>query len=499
VRSLRSRLTLWLTAGAGLLLVAAGLALHMTIGSRLEREFDKALMAKATSLMALTEQENGEVWLEVASPEMPEFDGSERPEYYQLWLGDDSVIERSRSLGNWDLPLSDVRLGGLPLLRNFTLPDGRPGRLIEITFYPRHEQYEELERQKGPVPVLPTPPGSRQATVVVARGRGDLDAFLASLRMTLLLFVAGLIAAMAVLVKLSLDAGLAPLDRLGSRLKAMHADSLDAPLESEDAPAELVPLIARLEELLARLRESFRREREFSANLAHELRTPLAELRALADVALKWPEDAGRPDLFEDVRGIGLQMERIVLNLLTLARYDGRQDSVSVSEVPLHELAESCWSPFAREAGRKAVSLHLEIPDGLTVVTDREKLSLILTNLFSNAVAYGSPGGPVTCSAVAAQGQFALRIANPTGSLLPEDLPRIFDRFWRKDPARTGGQHAGLGLTLVSALSGLLGLKVEARLASGTFEITLLGPLDGALPQLPARVEREPAEALFPV
>src|SRR6185295_20199934 len=104
-------------------------------------------------------------------------------------------------------------------------------------------------------------------------------------------------------------------------------------------------------------------------------------------------------------------------------------------------------------------AFRLEVPDGLTIVSDREKLTLILSNLFANAVAYGSPGYPVTCSASAAGDGFALGVRNATADLAPEDLPLLFDRFWRKDAARSDGRHTGLGLALVAALCDSLALR----------------------------------------
>lgn len=484
MRSLRGRLTAGLLAGLGLLLAAGGLLLNRFLGAQLLHNYDSALTARVRSLATLAEQEDGRVWLEFSDEVMPEFDRKTDPDYFQLWLRDGPVIERSRSLGIRNLPRS-----GAPLdqtrLRDLTLPDGRHGRLAEVTFRPRSETLE-LAEERGET-ISGSNAGNLAATVAVAQSREELDALLASLRVALTLVVLGLLGGAALLVKAVVGFALAPLDSLARQLEVMDADSLgsQAP-DAAGAPAELRPVIHHLNGLLARLDESFARERSFSANLAHELRTPLSELRAVTDVALKWPEDTGSHlEAITEVRGIGLQMERVVVNLLALARFDGRQHTVWPSEVSLGELAASCWSAVASEAGEKGMTLRLEIPDGLAVVTDREKLGLILANLFSNAVAHGSPGnagGGVTCSGSRDGESFVLRIGNPAGSLTPEDLPRIFDRFWRKDPARSGGRHAGLGLSLVSALCDLLGFEKEARLAGGWFEITLRGRAAAAEP-----------------
>ncbi len=470
--SLRGRLTLLLVAGMGLLLAAGSLVLDRAITTRLLHAFDATLIAKAKSLETLTEQQKGRVWLEPTHEVMPEFEARLGAEYFQLWLADGSVLARSHSLRSGDLP----RFGGplaIPVLRDVTLPDGRHGRLIELRFHPRREKDE------------PLPDGELlDATLAVAGSREELDSSLSSLHAILVFFVLGLLMATAALVRVSLRVGLAPLNDLALQLDSLRADSLGQSLSAENAgnaPAELAPLLRHLDGLLARLKESFERERAFSENLAHELRTPLAELRALAEVGLRWPEEGSRPQVLAEVRGIALQMERIVLNLLALARCDGNQHTLWTSEVVLEamlgEAVERCRSGLGREIAETEIELRLDVPSGLTLVTDGEKLALVLSNLFANAVAHGSPGGPVTCSATASGGEIALTVSNPAASLAPEDVPRMFDRFWRKDASRSGGQHAGLGLALVSSLCRLLKLDVEARLTGGVFEITLRGPL----------------------
>lgn len=467
--SLRGRLTVWLLAGMGLLLAAGGLVLNRVISSRLGQDYDEELIAEARSLETLTEKQGKKVWLEFSDKMMPEFERQENPEYFQLWLRNGPALERSRSLGNRDLP----RWKGppnQPLLRDVTLPDGRRGRQVEISYQPWSEALEKAEESKvaGDGPMV---------TLAVAHTREDLDELLASVRLALTLVVVALLAGTALLVKAVVRVALGPLDSLADRLEGMDADSL-GPLPAADAPAELAPVVQHLNGLLARLDASFLRERSFSAHLAHELRTPLAELRALTEVTLKWPGDANVGDAdagleaLREIQGIGLQMERVVVNLLALARCDGGQHTVWPSEVRLCEMAASCWETCAPEAEDKGMALQLEIPETLTVVTDAEKLALILANLVSNAVAHGRPGSRVTCSATTGAAGFALRVGNFTDVLTAEDLPRICDRFWSKG---SGGGHAGLGLALVAALCELLAFTHEARLADGWFEIILRG------------------------
>jgi two-component system sensor histidine kinase QseC len=473
LRSLRGRLIAWLLAGTGLLLMVAGLFLDRTISSRLRQDFDADLIAEARSVMAVTEQQDGEVALELSAGLMPEFETATRPDYFQLWVDGGRVLARSPSLGGRDLPRS-AEPSGRFRFAGLTLPDGRRGRRVEIAFRPQVEPDDEKTALSG----LPATRSS--ATLVVARGSEDLDAFLASLHLMLALFSLGLLLGSAVLVKTVATFALRPLDELARRLEVIDAGSLGETVVIDGAPTELVPTIEHLNGLLARLAGSFERERMFSANLAHELRTPLAELRAVTDVALKWPDDtASLLGALDEVRGIGLQMEKVVVNLLALARCDGGQHTVHLSKVPLRQVAEGCWAAVAAEAEARGLTAALEIPAELAIVTDREKLELILSNLLANAVAYGSPGSRITGSAAASDGRLTLRVANRTAELAPEDLPHLFDRFWRKDAARSDGQHVGLGLSLVAALCDLLGFSTEARLRDDLFEIALSGRVDG--------------------
>ena len=165
-------------------------------------------------------------------------------------------------------------------------------------------------------------------TLVLAHGREELEAFLLSLQVTLALVAAGLLAGTAVLVRAVLGVGLAPLDDLGLRLEALDAESLGRDAGDRGTPPpSCAPMIRHLNGLLARLNESFAREKAFSANLAHELRTPLAELRAVAEVALKWPDEpSSGPEALAEIRAIGLQMESVVVNLLALARCEEKHE-----------------------------------------------------------------------------------------------------------------------------------------------------------------------------
>ncbi|MGH3042916.1 MAG: sensor histidine kinase, partial [Gaiellaceae bacterium] len=250
---------------------------------------------------------------------------------------------------------------------------------------------------------------------------------------------------------------------------------LDARVDVTKPPREVAVVVEQVNALLARLEAGFTRERRLSSDIAHELKTPIAELRNLSDVGARWPEDrASVRQFFEDAGAIAQQMERIVVHLLALARYDEGREQVWTAPVGVAEIVDAAWKPLTREAAAKGLEFRQEISRGLRFETDPEKLTLMVQNLLSNAVTYSPPGALVVCASEETAGRVSVSFTNPVENLEPEDLSVMFDRFWRKDEARAGGRNVGLGLALVRALADLLGIEIETRLLPDrTLRITL--------------------------
>jgi signal transduction histidine kinase len=301
--------------------------------------------------------------------------------------------------------------------------------------------------------------------LVVASDRRELNATLYRL-----IGVAGgagllLLGATLVTIPLILRRGLQPLERLGDQAAKIDAKSLAVRFPTAELPAELQPIAGRLNELLGRIEASFERERRFSADLAHELRTPLAELRTITETALKWPE-ARDPAVDRDTLAIALQMEALVTSMLMLARGEKGQLQARRENVELAPLVEEAWRAQAARAEARGLKVALDLL-AITVTADPALLRTVLANLFDNAVEYTPPGGEVAIHLRTAGAQATLEVANATDNLTPADSARLFERFWRKDPARSGGRHFGLGLSLAASCATAMGWSltglVDAR------------------------------------
>jgi len=227
-----------------------------------------------------------------------------------------------------------------------------------------------------------------------------------------------------------------------------------------DLPRELEPAVAKLNELLARLDDSFARERRFTADVSHELRTPLAGLRSLLEVAASRERTA--PEyraVIGEAMDIVRQMHVLAEDLLMLARLDARQVEVVNEPIALRAFVEDTWRPLAARALERRLVFENAVSPEATLVSDRDKLRLVLRNLLSNATAYTEPGGRIEVRSA----EDCVFEVWDSGPVIPSEvLPRLFERFFRADGARSGGSHSGIGLALVQAVCAPLRMAVTA-------------------------------------
>jgi len=157
------------------------------------------------------------------------------------------------------------------------------------------------------------------------------------------------------------------------------------------------------------LQAAFERERSFTADVAHELRTPVAELRTLAEVALKYPEQ--NPELhqrnYKDVLAVAENMQSVVETLLMLSRYDAGVLKTEIECVDLGQLITESWKNFAVIAEKKRLEVTSSVTDELiTAKGNRQLCSIIVTNLFANAVEYCPPNGSLSIQLSTEEGRF---------------------------------------------------------------------------------------------
>jgi len=272
--------------------------------------------------------------------------------------------------------------------------------------------------------------------------------------------------------------GLRPVREVAARIAGVGDGDLSERIRLDHAPSEVQPVIARINELLERLEAAFTRERAFSADVAHELRTPLAGVQTALDVCatqLRSPE--AYQLVIAQCRASMRRMSAMVDNLLTLARAESGQLSINREIVDLGAFLADCWAPFGARAAERQLTVEWNLADDLTISTDREKLRLVIYNLLDNAVTHVNAGGHLIISAGSdGSGEPVLVEVRNTGCPMPPaDAERVFERFWRGDQARRdSGGHCGLGLSLCKRIVTLLDGRIVATISEeGIFGIKL--------------------------
>lgn len=316
--------------------------------------------------------------------------------------------------------------------------------------------------------------GPRTMTVVAARSTQPLEATMRTVAWALATAVA-LAAILAGVVSVLLSrAVISPIDRIARAIAGARPDDQRIGLGPDEVPRELACVVERADAFLAGTRDLLRRERQAAANIAHELRTPLAGLAATIEcVLVRERSPAAYREALERSRGMVGDTARLVDQLLLLTRLESGREPVRRQAIPLQEAVADALTGLAEAARERRITLPS--PGNLPEVGgDPGHLALVLRNLLGNAVAHAPVGSVVELRHEPRPAGCLLEIANPAGGLQAADLPHLAEPFWRGDPGRAGtGLHAGLGLALCQRLCALDGWRLAFRLADGRFLATL--------------------------
>ncbi|MDF1713105.1 MAG: ATP-binding protein [Akkermansiaceae bacterium] len=261
-------------------------------------------------------------------------------------------------------------------------------------------------------------------------------------------------------IRFVLRDGLSSLRGIADEIGSIDEASLGGRFASVGLPSELQPVVQRLNQLMDRLEAGFARERRFSSDLAHEMRTPIAEAKTIAESALKWPDDTG-PEGWQDILASVERMEGVVQSMLQLARLEREAPDEDSGSFALAALVDELWADHSAAADARGVSLRTELSRDALATGDRAWWSHLLGNLLGNAAEYADAGSEIIISS---QSDGAVTISNRASGLRADEVDHLFDRFWRADKARGESAHSGLGLSLAKACAEALGLRLQATL-----------------------------------
>jgi two-component system sensor histidine kinase QseC len=276
--------------------------------------------------------------------------------------------------------------------------------------------------------------------------------------------VAGVLA-LAGLLWSAVGQGLSPLRRVARELSRRNPGDTE-PLRVEAPSRELRPLVGAINGLFERLESLRANERHFIASAAHELQTPLAGLRAHAQVALAASDRSQRDKSLRSIQASVDRTSRLVEQLLDLAREEAGAAAVAPGWIAIRSVFHAIEDELRAVLQQREVGLTLdETASNIEVLADEAGLTLALRNLIRNAVDH-APAESQVCVAVCTQGETAaIRVVDQGPGILPQDLPRVRDRFVRGSRAK--GPGSGLGLSIVELVAARFQAKLELENRQG--------------------------------
>ena len=473
IRSVRNRLLLGVILATTLIFLLASLALYSAIRRTLLTEFDDGLLARAKALASLAEQTGGKITIDLDAAQIPEFHRGNNPLYFLLWNQQGQLISSSDSVQANDFSTTFPKLDQPVRWSWKHLPNDIPGREVIIQFTPHPEGQPAPSTTQATSENFPT----QTAQLLVAAPAQQLKNHLTWLILLLVAVFTSTILASAIVLYAVIQRGLKPLENLAIRISTLGHQSLSERLTLANASTELQPIIERLNELLSNVETAFTRERAFTADVAHELRTPLAGLTTALEVASNRRRTSEEYEkVIAKCSSVANSMRLMIENLLIIARADARQLSLAIVPLDLVSFIHQCWSHFQPVANAREIRVCWNLPDSLPASADAGLLAIVFTNIFDNATTYADLGGQITVVAHSAGEMIKLSIKNSGSQLNSADTAKVFDRFWRADTARTAtGHHCGLGLSLCRRILSIMGGSISAETThDGDFVIHLL-------------------------
>jgi two-component system heavy metal sensor histidine kinase CusS len=461
--SLAVRLTVWYAGSSFALVLAATAVLYWALAGNLDREDDEALADKVRAVRAILAERPGDA--EALRQEVEATNAAHGTERIFLGVRDKHSGYRGATEGMFtQIPSTAFpHFGALApddQTINYRTESGRSFRLRAVT--------DDFGSYLIQVAIDRTPEAE-----LLADYRRNLGAVLGAA------LVVGTLGGYRIARH-----GTRPVRTIAATARRIRPAHLGERIVARGLPAELRELADTFNGMLDRLEDAFARLARFSADIAHELRTPVNNLRGEVEVALTRPRP---PEEYRDVLGSCLEecgrLARLIDSLLFLARAENPERRINRENVDVGGEFEGVRAFYEASAAEANVRLSVESPPGLAASLDRALFRRAVANLADNALSHTPAGGAVTLAALP-DGEGVRVVVSDTGRGIPaEHLPYVFDRFYRADAARPSDRgNAGLGLAIVKGIAELHGgtATVASEPGHGTrVTLTFPPPADG--------------------
>ncbi|WPJ97706.1 histidine kinase dimerization/phospho-acceptor domain-containing protein [Coraliomargarita algicola] len=462
--SIRSRLVFWIGLMVTLILALGSYVIFVTARSTLYQEIDQNLESTLALQQLELELVDGSIyheWLHDIENDTARIGST----YIQVWNEVTGEATRSPALQGTDLP----HFFGSESAQytNVLLPGGHHGRVIGRQVFPVVEwdgQDEEVARSEATK--------AQPHYMAIALDVEAAENALRRLIGTLLLGLAFSLFVSFVTIRQIIARSIRPLERLERVIMQTDVNDPKAELAvPQDLPAELRGLVARYQELFGRIGRVRERERKFSANVAHELRTPLAGVEATLEQALAEKREAeDYRQRIECAQGIVRQMGDLIHRLMWFSRLNNKSEAVERGPVDISLVVETRLAILQERIASRGLVLETEIPaQSCVVASDETLVGILMNNLIGNAVAHSDTGSVVKVLVQSVDAGICVVISNVCRSFERSELAHIFEPFYRSDAARSvEGGHSGIGLALAQEIAKLLHVELDVRFSEAS-------------------------------
>jgi heavy metal sensor kinase len=442
--SIRWRLTLWNTLALAVVLLGFAALVYGLLARALYGQLDRKLVAGLE---------------ELERDERTRTDREERLRHwiYELKEHEDlfvvvyspggEVLQRTEELASASIPAAPP-----------VAPGERRSRSLDVPIVGRQRVLEGKVRL-----------GDEECAVVLMAPLEEVDAELGRLLTALLVAVPAALVGCGGVGYLLARKAVAPVDQLRRLTREITADRLDRRLPVSTPGDEIGRLAQTINEMIGRLERSFAETRRFTADASHELRTPLAAIRTEAEVGLSRAlGEADCQHLLGSILEECDRLTRLIEQLLALAREDAGVARAAHEPVDLTALVQNVAETMRPLAESKGVALTTETDGRAEVRGDGARLRQVFYNVLDNAIKYTPPGGAVTVRSERAGRDAVVTIRDTGPGIPPEHLPRVFDRFYRVDKARSREEGGtGLGLSIAQSIVTAYGGRIELASTPG--------------------------------
>jgi heavy metal sensor kinase len=443
--SIKAKVVLFYMVILIVVLSALGIFLYFSLSRIVYDSIDSSLLSKAKALATLVKEHANETEFNFSDEVMWEYNSPKSMSFFQIRRVDGTILEKSESVGNRELPFS-------PSAQKITFQTiqfkGKAARIANF-YFPAKED---------------NAPKGGGLIIQCAEAIADQINLLKTYRILLFLSVLGILIISSSGALLIARKALTPVKEISQAIDRISESNLSERITSHHIPEELRVLASSFNRTFSRLDKSFNRQRQFVSDASHELRTPLSVILSQSEIILRRERCAEEyRNVLKTILEASQLMSEIVQKLLTLARLGTDKVELKIEYLDIGAIINEAVELLKPLAAQKRITINVSAQQNV-ISGDRAALLELFTNIINNAIKYNLPEGTIDISIQKERG-FVVTAVKDTGIGIPgKDLDKVFDRFYRVDKSHSKEvSGVGLGLSICNEIVKLHGGRIEIK------------------------------------